>query len=219
METNNHKDLPEENHPEASSEKISYYFTGRHTSITDSIRFFVKDRLKKLHHLLKKDHPIKVNVIASSIKTESHARITITTPHYTDTSTGSHKELYSALEEACSNLLKTLSRRHERSRDHRHNSLSVNEALLQDQISFQYSNEILEKEIDEAIDTSLFDLFPGNIIQEKSEKIKTLTTKEVIIDMRLNDTDYRIFRNSENSSLSMIYRRQDGNYGLIKLQG
>jgi putative sigma-54 modulation protein len=39
---------------------------------------------------------------------------------------------------------------------------------------------------------------------------------EAIMQMNLMDNDFLVFRNDTNDEINVIYRRKDGNYGLIE---
>jgi len=52
---------------------------------------------------------------------------------------------------------------------------------------------------------------------EKYEKnIPVCTVEEAIIDMENKEKQFTIFNNSESGKVSLVYKRDDGNYGLIE---
>jgi len=53
------------------------------------------------------------------------------------------------------------------------------------------------------------------IIAETSTEIQDLTVSQAVMKMDISDTPFVIFRNGKNSSLNIIYRRDDGNIGWI----
>ena len=53
------------------------------------------------------------------------------------------------------------------------------------------------------------------IIRSKSFTMNPMTPEEAILQMNLLNHDFFVFRDSENESLSIVYQRKNGGYGLI----
>ena len=53
------------------------------------------------------------------------------------------------------------------------------------------------------------------IIRTKKFNMKPMTREEAILQMNLLDHTFFVFRNSEDDSLSIVYQRKNGGYGLI----
>ena len=56
--------------------------------------------------------------------------------------------------------------------------------------------------------------FP-KIIGKETKPLKILTLNEAIMKMELSGDQFLVFRGEEDRKLKVIYRRTDGNYGLI----
>ena len=55
----------------------------------------------------------------------------------------------------------------------------------------------------------------GNIVKEKHFDISIVTVDEAIAEMEFLDHDFYVFVNAENNRVSVVYKRHDGDYGLI----
>ena len=53
------------------------------------------------------------------------------------------------------------------------------------------------------------------VVRTKRFPIKPMTVDEAILQMNLLDHTFFVFRNSEDDSLSIVYQRKNGGYGLI----
>ena len=53
------------------------------------------------------------------------------------------------------------------------------------------------------------------IIRTKRFSVKPMSPEEAILQMNLLNHDFFVFRDSENESLSIVYQRKNGGYGLI----
>ncbi len=43
-----------------------------------------------------------------------------------------------------------------------------------------------------------------------------MTEEEAILNLNEQENQFLVFRNAENEQVSIIYKRKDGNYGLIE---
>lgn len=57
-----------------------------------------------------------------------------------------------------------------------------------------------------------------NIIKTKKVDSKPMSAEEAVLQMNMLDHDFYIFRNAENNDLNIVYKRKDGDYGLIEVE-
>jgi len=55
-----------------------------------------------------------------------------------------------------------------------------------------------------------------NIVRTKRFSVKPMSPEEAILQMNLLDHSFFVFRNIDDPSLSIVYRRKNGGYGLIE---
>ena len=55
------------------------------------------------------------------------------------------------------------------------------------------------------------------IVKVKKYKNKPMSAEEAILQMNLLGHEFYIFTNSETNEKEVVYKRKDGNYGLIEL--
>jgi len=60
---------------------------------------------------------------------------------------------------------------------------------------------------------------PARIVKTKEFTIKPMTAEEAVLQMDLLGHDFFLFTNSDNGRPSVLYRRNDGNFGLIEAAG
>ncbi len=58
----------------------------------------------------------------------------------------------------------------------------------------------------------------GFIVREKVFEVAALPVAEAVEAMELLEHDFHVFLNEETGDLNVVYRRQSGNYGLLKPQ-
>ena len=54
------------------------------------------------------------------------------------------------------------------------------------------------------------------LVRMKRFTMKPMDVEEAILEMNLLDHDFFVFTNSESYDVNVVYRRRDGNYGLIE---
>ena len=66
-----------------------------------------------------------------------------------------------------------------------------------------------------------FDVVEDNdfdIIRTKRFSVKPMTTDEAVLQMNLLDHSFYVFRNVADDTVSVVYRRNNGGYGIIETQ-
>jgi len=54
------------------------------------------------------------------------------------------------------------------------------------------------------------------VIRDATEEVRTLHLRDAAMQLNLVERDVLVFVDADKKSLSVIYRRKDGNYGLIE---
>lgn len=86
----------------------------------------------------------------------------------------------------------------------RRNKTRLEKAIRRDALTF----EMPESPIDEESEFK--------IIRTKTHFLKPMTPEEAILQMNLIDHEFFIFFNANTESTDIVYKRKDGNYGLIE---
>jgi putative sigma-54 modulation protein len=56
------------------------------------------------------------------------------------------------------------------------------------------------------------------IVKSKQFAVKPMAPEEAILQLELIAHDFFVFRNADSDDINVLYRRRDGNYGLIEPQ-
>jgi putative sigma-54 modulation protein len=56
------------------------------------------------------------------------------------------------------------------------------------------------------------------IVKTKQFAVKPMSPEEAVLQLELIGHDFFVFQNAESEGVNVIYRRRDGNYGLIEPQ-
>ncbi len=56
------------------------------------------------------------------------------------------------------------------------------------------------------------------VVKTKQFAVKPMSTEEAVLQLELIGHDFFVFQNAETNEVNVLYRRRDGNYGLIEPQ-
>lgn len=188
---------------------------GRNVEITDPIRTYVWDKLSKVERF--HNHIMHVHVTLEIQKVEHICAIVLKIDHTRVKCQASSTDMYASIDRAIDKLQSLLSRYKSRLQDHHNKKLSIID--MQVNVLERPYNEIemINAEIDEDnIKSKISEYRSAKVIGTESKPLKMLTIEEAMMKMDLSGDDFMIFRCEEDQKLKVMYRRTDGNYGLIQ---
>ena len=56
-----------------------------------------------------------------------------------------------------------------------------------------------------------------SIVKRKTLNLKPMNEEEAILQMNLLDHPFFVFKNADTDTMSVLYKRKDGNYGIIDI--
>lgn len=186
--------------------------TGRHIEITDSMKDYAMDKMARVERLM--NRIIDVNIIMDTQKLDHTVEIIIKAGNLKVTSQASSTDMYASIDKAFAKLEAQLRRYKSKLQDHHakgHSVLDMSVDVFQKpNESDAYSNEESEDFVDDE------DTFVPHVIAQDSMQLKTLTFDEAIMKMELSNEHFMVFKNETDHKLKVIYRREDGNYGIVE---
>jgi len=188
--------------------------TGRHIEITDSIKSYVIEKISKIDRFLM-DQIIDVNVILDVQKIDHRVEIVLKAGSTKITSRASSKDMYTSIDEAVHKLEAQILRYKSKLQDHH----AKGHATLNMAVSVLSSKEGEEDwDVGGGLDQDrgLERFKPHRIIKVEERPLRTLTYDEAIMKMELSADVFMIFKSEVDQKLKVIYRRHDGNYGIIE---
>lgn len=108
----------------------------------------------------------------------------------------------------------------EESTDDMYKSIDLVETKLERQIRKQRTK--LQRRNNESLRFNNFDEISseedeqGEIVKIKKFNIKPMSTEEAILQMELVAHNFFVFKDSDTENVNVIYKRKDGNYGLLE---
>ncbi len=166
---------------------------GQKLEITEGIRDHVEGKLSKLEKYFDKPDEVEINVLAKIKGIEQIIEVTIP-GRFMLRAEESHADLYAAVDLVIDKLETQIKKNKSRLRDKHRSEVA--------QFNFESFEEKEEKE-------------EKAIVKRKEIELKPMSEEEAILQMELLNHDFFLFRNINGDCFSVIYKRKDGNYGII----
>lgn len=176
--------------------------TGRHVSVTDAMRDHAEKKVAGLHL----DYPkiIEAKVLLNVEQDRHIAEIILFCANHivieADTTT---PDMYASIDETISKIAR-------RMRKHKTRMLKSHRPKRQKEIRL-LAEEIYSADLPEEPEEE----HEPTIVHKEKYKIKHLYSDEAIMDMEMNEKPFILFHDAKRDCLALLYRRDDGEYGLI----
>lgn len=176
-----------------------YRLTGRQIEITDAIRNYLEKKMTRLDRFFEEKADAKVVLSMQQgprIDRKAKVEIQVNVPKGVVRVEEADPDMYAAIDRTVDRLEYQLKRYKERNWQRSHQP--VPEPVL-------IGAEPAEPE----------DLEPV-IVRTKRFHMKPMAPEDAAFEMEALGHDFFVFRNSESEEINVIYRRRDGNFGLIE---
>jgi putative sigma-54 modulation protein len=172
---------------------------GRNLEVSESIRSYAQQKLGKLERQLD-DPRVELELAVErnpSIAANHVAEATIWTKGPVLRAREASTDMRASIDQLVAKLERQLTRYRKQSRSRRRKAARANEAAAESTPVFP----------DEAEPT---------IVKTKQFAVAPMTPEDAVIQLELIGHDFFVFRNGDSQELNVVYRRRDGNYGLIE---
>lgn len=175
---------------------MKYEYTGRHIEVTPALRSHVENHFKKLNHLFDGNNA-NAHVIIEVEKGRHRSEIIVKWRDHVLSADSTVSDMYQSLTKTIDKIGKQALKLKTKVIDKHHKAKKIT---------------VLATPKDEVAPE------PGSpkIIQVKSYRVKPMTDEEAVISLNGDENQFVVFRDAETERISVIYKRKDGNFGLIQ---
>lgn len=171
---------------------------GDKITVTKSIKDYITEKMERLNKYFESSKNIKANVIIRVKNNEQIIEVTVPTSKFTLRAEEKHDDLYAAIDLVMDKLERQI----------RKNKTKLNDRY-KNIIQFDIPIETPEEEEDEE---------ELKIVKRKNIDTKPMDEEEAILQMELLNHDFFVFKNVDEECVSVMYKRRDGNYGIINVK-
>lgn len=166
---------------------------GQKIKVTDAIQAHTEEKLKKLDKYFDTPEEITANVLIKVKGKDQTVEVTIPTKKFILRGEETNNDLYAAIDLVTDKLERQI----------RKNKTRLKKKNVQNVIDFKIDFEV-EKE-DES-----------KIVKRKNIEMKPMSEEEAILQLELLGHSFFVFKNVKTDEIDILYRRNDGDYGIIE---
>jgi ribosome hibernation promoting factor len=188
--------------------------TFRHMEATDALREHAEKRVRRVAKYVHR--PIDAHVILSVVKRRHIAEVVLNADRTTMTAKEETGDLYSAIDLAGEKLEHRARKHTEKLTNHKVSPRSRRAQIeVPAVVVVPEPREIPGLRMDVLRSDSFGRRKGPEVIHSKVLPVKPISVEEAVMQMDLMSNEFLVFRNAATDVISVVYRRKDGNYGLI----
>ena len=176
---------------------MKFEYTGRHVEVSPAIRRHVEDHFKKLATILN-DSTLSTHVIIDVEKNRQTGEIVVNWRDHTLTAKDTNVDMYMALTRAISKIEKQALKLKKKIIDRKQSGTSAGRVAPEPDGHLEASPR------------------PPRIIAARRYSVKPMTAEEAALRLAHESDQFVVFRDADTHRLGVLYKRKDGNYGLIE---
>lgn len=197
-----------------SHEEYPVKIVGRHVAITEPMKAYAIEKIKKMERF--GGHVFDVAIIMDVQKMIHEVDFIIDINNTRIKTVGRSENMYASIDQAISHMQSKLRRYMERLKEHHAKGLSnieMNVNVIERIRPIDDINDQIEEETLREVETKLK---PHAVVLREKKSLKILNQEEAIMKMELSEDLFMIYISEEDKKFKVIYRRTDGNYGIIE---
>ncbi|MDI3534648.1 MAG: putative sigma-54 modulation protein [Thermosediminibacterales bacterium] len=167
--------------------------SGKNMDVTDALKDYAVKRISKIDKYF--DNDIEAQVTMNVEKDRHIVEVTIPINGIILRGEEETADMYSSIDLVVEKLERQI---------HKYKT-KINRKLRKTAFKFNNKNMIEDVKNEEP-----------KVVKTKRFAIKPMTIEEAILQMNLLDHDFFVFFNAETEEANVLYKRKDGNYGLIE---
>ena len=172
--------------------------TFRHLEPSDALKSYAEEKLERIKKYI--DEPIVAQVFMTVEKIRHCAEVTLTAKGITIKASEETNDMYAAVDAVVDKIERQLRRYKERIKDHK---------PAPENLDRQVRESVVGAESIEQRKTPV-------VIRTKTFSIKPMSVDEAVMQMDLLHKDFLVFTDATTEAINVVYRRKDGDYGLIE---
>ena len=168
--------------------------------VKPGLREYIEEKISSFVKLFASADGLAVNVVCKEYGLNKVVEITIPTKHLILRAEASTEDMFLSVDTCISKLEQQLLK-------HRKKINSIIRA--RDGVSSYFSEQF------EKLDTLEEE---KEVVRNKEVNLEVMNVEEAMLQLELLEHDFYMFINSEDHKVTLIYLREDGNYGLMKVK-
>ena len=169
---------------------------GKKLEVTDAIKSYIEEKIGRLDKYFENPDNITATALIKLRGNNQVVEVTINANKFVLRGEDEHKDLYAAIDKVSDKIERQI----------RKNKTRMSKKVSKDKVK-EFSLDFEEPEENDNI-----------IVKRKTIEDKPMSEEEAILQMELLGHEFFIFKNIETNLVNVIYRRKDGDYGVLEIK-
>lgn len=178
---------------------MDFEYTGRHVEVTPALRTHVEDHFQKIEHIFN-DTTARAHVIIEVEKNRQIGEVLVHWREHTLTARDTNADMYQALTRAIAKIEKQAVKLKKKIIDRKQAARPTSEVAPQPDGQLEASPSPR----------------PPRIIAARRYAVKPMTAEEAALRLSGEADQFIVFRDADTNRVGVLYKRKDGNFGLIE---
>ena len=175
---------------------MKFNIRGSKDILDESVKNYIETKIGKLDKYFENPDEITANILVKESGIKETIEVTIPIKKAILRAEDSNKDIYAAIDLVLEKLERQI----------RKNKTKIKHKTNKENIDVFIDFEITEEEVND-----------NKIIKRKKVENKPMDDEEAILQMDLLGHDFFIFKNISTDNVAVVYRRKDGDYGIIEM--
>ena len=175
---------------------MKFNIHGQKLEVTDAIRNYIEEKIGRLEKYFENPSELTANVVIKVRGREQVVEVTIPAHKLILRGEEANKDLYASID-LVSDKIERQIRKNKTRISSKNNKKNVTDFIT----DFSVDDLELDKNI---------------IVKRKSIEMKPMNEEEAILQMELLGHEFFVYKDSEHDAVCVLYKRKDGNYGIIE---
>lgn len=190
---------------------------GRNVLVTEPMKEYAIEKVSKIEKFT--DRIIDVIITMDIQKLDHRVDIVMKVDHIKIKSSAASESMYASIDVATDKLQKQLMKYKKRIQEHAAKPIADIEEMNVNVITPEDELAVINDEIESENRRQLIDEYsPHEVVSKETRPLKVLTRNEAVMKFDLSGDNFLIYRGEEDQKIKVIYRRNDGNYGIIEVE-
>jgi putative sigma-54 modulation protein len=182
---------------------MDFEYTGRHMDVTPAIRSHVEEHFGKLDTIFENSTTARAHIIIEVEKNRHNAEVLLHWREHTLTARDTNVDMYQALTRCIDKIEKQALKLRKKIIERKQQAVPLSAVAPETGGAAAAAARAAEEPA-------------PRIIAARRYRVKPMTAEEAAMSLADDGDQFVVFRDSDNDRLSVLYKRKDGNYGLIQ---
>lgn len=176
---------------------MEIFVRGDNVKVTKAIEGYIGDKLKKIDKYIGDSETVRATAVINVKNHNQKVEVTIPLKTFILRAEETKDDLYAAIDVVVDKLERQIRKNKTKLQSKKMKEISSKEFVIEEIEEFE--NDIEEK-----------------IVKRKTIEVKPMNEDEAILQMELLGHQFYIFKDSETLKPAVVYKRKEGNYGIIE---